>query len=111
MSQVYEKSIHGGLESGNAFLFHGYNIHYKKIIPPPNINVIMVAPSGAGKIVRQEFESGSGVPNLLAVYQDYTHDAFQLALSYSSLEVQERLLLNLHLKKRQKLTYSVSSPF
>lgn len=85
MSQVYNESIRRGLRPGNTILFsHGYNIHYKKIIPPSDINVIMVAPSGAGKMVRQEFEKGSGVPNLIAVYQDKTSDAFELALSYSS---------------------------
>ena len=62
---------------------HGYCVHFKKIDIPNFVNVIMVAPSGAGKIVRQKYLNNSGVPNLLAVHQDYTKTAFQIALSYS----------------------------
>tara|TARA_B110000467_G_scaffold44810_1_gene41067 strand:- start:946 stop:1959 length:1014 start_codon:yes stop_codon:yes gene_type:complete len=84
MSTVYYQSIAPNLSAGNILQFsHGYNIHYKKIIPPKDIDVIMVAPSGAGKMVRQEFETGSGVPNLIAIHQDYSETAFDMALSYS----------------------------
>lgn len=62
---------------------HGYCVHFKKINVPNFVNIIMVAPSGAGKMVRQKYLNNSGVPNLLAVHQDYTKTAFQIALSYS----------------------------
>ena len=62
---------------------HGYCVHFKKINVPNFVNIIMVAPSGAGKMVRQKYLNNSGVPNLLAMHQDYTKTAFQIALSYS----------------------------
>ena len=84
MSKVYDKSIFPNLAAGKILQFsHGYNIHYGKIVPPKDVDVIMVAPSGAGKMVRQEFEKGSGVPNLIAIHQDYSGAAFDMALSYS----------------------------
>ena len=84
MSVVYKESISPNLSAGKTIQFsHGYNIHYEKIIPPDDIDVIMVAPSGAGKMVREEFEKGSGVPNLIAIHQDYSGSAFDVALSYS----------------------------
>ena len=84
MSVVYGESISPNLCSGKTIQFsHGYNIHYEKIIPPDDVDVIMVAPSGAGKMVREEFEKGSGVPNLIAIHQDYSGSAFEVALSYS----------------------------
>ena len=84
MATVYNQSIASNLSAGNILQFsHGYNIHYGKIIPPKDVDVMMVAPSGAGKMVRQEFEKGSGVPNLIAIHQDYSGAAFDLALSYS----------------------------
>ena len=84
MSVVYEESISPNLSVGKTLQFsHGYNIHYEKIIPPEDIDVIMVAPSGAGKMVREEFENGSGVPNLIAIHQNFSGSAFEVALSYS----------------------------
>mgnify|MGYP001183084680 CR=1 FL=1 len=84
MATVYNRSIAPNLSAGNILQFsHGYNIHYGKIIPPKDVDVMMVAPSGAGKMVRQEFEKGNGVPNLIAIHQDYSGVAFDLALSYS----------------------------
>ena len=84
MATVYNESIAPNLSAGNILQFsHGYNIHYGKIIPPKDVDVMMVAPSGAGKMVRQEFERGNGVPNLIAIYQDYSGVVFDLALSYS----------------------------
>ncbi|OUW11114.1 MAG: ketol-acid reductoisomerase [Candidatus Pelagibacter sp. TMED166] len=81
---VYEKSIKNYLSEGKTILFsHGYCVHFNKIVLPKNINIIMVAPSGAGKMVRQEFINGRGIPNLIAVHQDFTNDAFNIALSYS----------------------------
>ena len=84
MSMVYDKFISPNLSAGKILQFsHGYNIHYGKIVPPKDVDVIMVAPSGAGKMVRQEYEKGSGVPNLIAIHQDYSGAAFDMALSYS----------------------------
>ncbi|MBC8310879.1 MAG: ketol-acid reductoisomerase [Candidatus Marinimicrobia bacterium] len=84
MATVYNESIKSNLSTGKILQFsHGYNIHYGKIVPPQDIDVMMVAPSGAGKMVRQEFEKGSGVPNLIAIHQDYSGNTFNLALSYS----------------------------
>ena len=84
MAAVYYKSIAPNLSAGNILQFsHGYNIHYGKIVPPKDVDVMMIAPSGAGKMVRQEFEKGNGVPNLIAIHQDNSTDTFELALSYS----------------------------
>jgi ketol-acid reductoisomerase len=81
---VYLESIKPGLEEGNALFFaHGFNIHYYQIIPPKDIDVIMVAPKGPGHMVRRVYEEGSGVPSLVAVYQDYTGTARDIGLAYA----------------------------
>jgi ketol-acid reductoisomerase len=80
----YANKVLENLETGNTLMFsHGFNIHYKQIIPPEYVDVIMVAPKGPGAIVRREFAQGRGVPNLIAVYQDYTGHAKDTALAYS----------------------------
>mgnify|MGYP001199056006 CR=1 FL=1 len=80
---LYEK-IKKKIRPGQTLLFsHGYNIFYNKIRPPEFVNIIMVAPSGAGIVVREAFKKNSGVPNLIAIQQDYTKDALRIALSYS----------------------------
>ncbi|MFZ2330074.1 MAG: ketol-acid reductoisomerase [Atribacterota bacterium] len=72
------------LKEGDTLMFsHGFNIHYKQIVPPEYVDVIMVAPKGPGAIVRREFVQGRGVPNLIAVYQDYTGHAKDTALAFS----------------------------
>jgi ketol-acid reductoisomerase len=72
------------LKEGNTLMFsHGFNIHFKQIIPPQYVDVIMVAPKGPGAIVRKMYTQGRGVPNLIAVYQDYTGHAKDTALAYS----------------------------
>ncbi len=82
---VYEKEIRPGLEDGNYLAFaHGFNIHFKRIVPPPGVNVFMVAPKGPGHLVRSEFERGRGVPSLLAVHQDPSGDSRQVGLAYAS---------------------------
>jgi len=84
MAEVFNSQIKPALKKGSAILFaHGYNIHYGYIKPPPFIDIIMVAPSGAGKLVRDCFLKGSGVPNLIAVHQDISQSAMELALAYS----------------------------
>ena len=81
---VFSTSIAQHLHKGKTILFsHGYSVFFNKINLPKEINVIMVAPSGAGKMVRKKFIDGSGIPNLIAVHQNYTKDAFDIALSYS----------------------------
>ncbi|MDI3529458.1 MAG: ketol-acid reductoisomerase, partial [Thermoanaerobacter sp.] len=60
-----------------------FNIHFKQIVPPENVDVFMVAPKGPGHLVRRVYQEGKGVPNLVAVYQDYTGKAFDIALAYA----------------------------
>lgn len=80
--EVYEKYIKDSLSEGKALCFsHGFSIHYKQVIPPPYVDVIMVAPKGPGPIVRENYLRGSGVPALIAVEQDYTGKAKQRALA------------------------------
>jgi ketol-acid reductoisomerase len=82
--EVYEESIAGGLEEGNALFFaHGFNIHYFQIIPPDDVDVIMVAPKGPGHMVRRVYTEGSGVPALVAVHQDYSGRALDIGLAYA----------------------------
>lgn len=81
-ADVYEKSIKPGLKEGNTLSFsHGYNIHYQYIKPPANVNVTMIAPKGPGSTVRGQYVDGFGVPGLVAVQQDYTGNAQQVALA------------------------------
>ena len=82
--KVFKNDILDNLDSGDTLLFsHGYNIHYKLIIPPTNVNVVMVAPSAGGNIVRSEYQKNYGVPALIAVYQDKSGDALDIAKSYA----------------------------
>jgi len=81
--KVYEL-IKEHLTEGKALIFsHGFNIHYSQIIPPANLDVFMIAPKSPGTLVRSEYEAGRGVPCLIAVYQDYTKKAKDLALAYA----------------------------
>ena len=82
---VYKNEIAPNLKEGAALAFaHGFNIHYNQIVPPKNVDVIMVAPKGPGHTVRSEFLKGGGVPSLIALYQDYTGKAKDIALSYAA---------------------------
>ena len=82
---VYRDSIAPNLKEGAALAFaHGFNIHYNQIVPPKNVDVIMVAPKGPGHTVRSEYLKGGGVPSLIAVYQDNTGRARDIALSYAA---------------------------
>ena len=84
-SEVYEKQINPNMKKGQYLMFsHGFNIHFKKIVAPEDVNVIMVAPKGPGHTVRSEYEAGKGVPSLIAVYQDVSGDSKEVALSYAS---------------------------
>lgn len=81
---VYENEIAPNLEPGNALVFaHGFNIHYKQIVPPADVDVFLVAPKGPGHLVRRTYTEGAGVPALFAIYQDYTGKAKDLALAYA----------------------------
>jgi len=80
--EVYEKHVKDRLSEGKALCFsHGFSIHYKQVIPPPFVDVIMVAPKGPGPIVREAYLNGSGVPALIAVQQDYSGKAKEKALA------------------------------
>lgn len=84
-ADVYEKQIKPNMHSGQYLMFsHGFNIHYKKIVAPSDINVIMVAPKGPGHTVRSQYVEGKGVPSLIAVYQDPSGDSKDVSLSYAS---------------------------
>ena len=84
-AKLYQQDIQPYLTSGMTLAFaHGFNIHYGQIVPPADVNVIMVAPKGPGHTVRSQYLEGKGVPDLIAVYQDATGDAKQLALAYAS---------------------------
>lgn len=81
---VYKGEIEKGLKPGNALVFsHGFNIHFGQIVPPEDIDVYMVAPKGPGHLVRRIYESGGGVPSLIAVHQDPTGKAKDLALAHA----------------------------
>ena len=82
--RVYESEIKDLLVAGNALVFsHGFNIHFGQIVPPANIDVYMVAPKGPGHLVRREYEIGAGVPALIAVFQDVSGNAKDLALAHA----------------------------
>ena len=84
-AEVYEKQIKPNMRAGQYLMFsHGFNIHYKKIVAPKDINVIMVAPKGPGHTVRSQYIEGKGVPSLIAIYQDPTGDSKEVSLSYAS---------------------------
>ena len=84
-AKVYKEEIAPNLVAGQTLGFcHGFNIHFKYITPPKDINVVMVAPKGPGHLVRSEFEKGGGVPNLVAIQQDATGDAKKIALAWAN---------------------------
>ena len=82
---MYKKDIEPNLEEGNMLMFaHGFAIHFGQIVPPANVDVTMIAPKGPGHTVRSEYQEGKGVPCLVAVQQDYTGMAQQMALAYAA---------------------------
>src|SRR3989338_2592507 len=83
-AKVYKEHIKPNLKKGKALCFsHGFNIHFKQIKPPKNVDVFMVAPKGPGALVRKMYEEGKGVPSLVAIFQDATGNALKLALAYA----------------------------
>ena len=80
----YQEGIEENLREGKVLMFsHGFNIHFNQIVPPQNVDVIMIAPKGPGRLVREMYLQGKGVPNLIAVYQDYSGKAKEIGLAYS----------------------------
>ncbi len=83
-AKLYKNEIEPNLEPGNMLMFaHGFNIHFGCIVPPANVDVTMVAPKGPGHTVRSEYQAGKGVPCLVAVHQNATGQAQDLALAYA----------------------------
>jgi ketol-acid reductoisomerase len=81
---VYETDIRPNMKKGAALAFaHGFNIHFNQIVPPADADVFMVAPKGPGHLVRRQYQIGAGVPCLLAVHQDASGKAKQIALAYA----------------------------
>ncbi|GAB4432625.1 MAG: ketol-acid reductoisomerase [Cyanobacteria bacterium J069] len=84
MKTVYHNEIAGQLTAGKVLAFaHGFNIHFAQIVPPADVDVVMVAPKGPGHLVRRTYEQGEGVPALFAVYQDATGRARDRAMAYA----------------------------
>ncbi len=84
-ADLYKKDIEPNLEEGNMLMFaHGFSIHFGQIVPPPYVDVTMIAPKGPGHTVRSQYQEGKGVPMLIAVQQDYTGQAHAKALAYAA---------------------------
>jgi len=81
---MYEQDIEPNLKEGMALAWgHGFNIHFGQIVPPPTVDVFMIAPKGPGHLVRRTYEQGAGVPCLIAIHQDVTDNAREVALAYA----------------------------
>ncbi|SKB35476.1 ketol-acid reductoisomerase [Malaciobacter marinus] len=84
-ADIYKNEIEANLKDGATVAFgHGFNIHYGRIAPAKNINVMMVAPKAPGHTVRSEFQKGGGIPDLIAIHQDPSQNTKDIALSYAS---------------------------
>lgn len=84
-AKMYSEDIAPYLREGMTLAFaHGFNVHYGQIVPPENVNVVMIAPKGPGHTVRSQYLEGKGVPNLIAVYRDATGNAKDIALAYAA---------------------------
>ncbi|MGI6745734.1 MAG: Ketol-acid reductoisomerase [Firmicutes bacterium ADurb.Bin300] len=84
MAKIYNDGIAPNLSSGMTLCFaHGFNIHFKQILPPKDVNVIMIAPKGPGHTVRSQYQEGKGVPCLIAVHQDASGSSHDIALAYA----------------------------
>lgn len=83
-ADLYKKDIEPNLEEGNMLMFaHGFNVHFGCIVPPKNVDVAMIAPKGPGHTVRSEYQAGKGVPCLVAIEQDASGKALDIALAYA----------------------------
>ena len=84
-AELYKSEIEPNIKNSATLAFaHGFNIHFKQIIPRDDLDVIMVAPKGPGHLVRATYASGGGVPSLIAIFQDASGSAKELSLSYAS---------------------------
>ncbi|WRS27050.1 ketol-acid reductoisomerase [Oscillospiraceae bacterium MB08-C2-2] len=84
MPDIYKESVLPGLEEGNILAFaHGFSIHFNQIVPPSNVDVVMIAPKGPGHTVRSQYQEGKGVPSLIAIQQDASGRARDFALAYA----------------------------
>jgi ketol-acid reductoisomerase len=84
MGDLYYDLVAPGLEAGNVLLFaHGFAIHFGQVVPPADVDVVMVAPKGPGHLVRRTYTEGAGTPGLVAVFQDASGNAEGLALAYA----------------------------
>lgn len=84
MAKIYSEDVAPNLREGMTLCFaHGFNIHFNQIVPPSNVDVVMIAPKGPGHTVRSQFIEGRGVPCLVAVYQDFSGQAKETALAYA----------------------------
>jgi ketol-acid reductoisomerase len=84
-ADVYYSDIAPNLNDGDCLMFaHGFNIHFLQITPPENVDVVMVAPKGPGHTVRTQYQEGKGVPSLIAIHQDYSGKAKDLAMAYAA---------------------------
>ena len=82
---MYKKDIEPNLKEGDMLMFaHGFNIHFNQIVPPKFVDVTMIAPKAPGHTVRSEYQAGKGTPMLVAVEQDYTGKALDMALAYGA---------------------------
>ena len=82
--RIFAEEIAPGLGEGDALLFaHGFSIHFGQVVPPPGVDVMMVAPKGPGHLVRRTYAEGAGTPGLMAVQQDASGGAKGLALAYA----------------------------
>ncbi len=85
IGEVYKNEVHGNMKQGAALAFaHGFNVHYGQVVPRADLDVIMIAPKAPGHTVRSTYSQGGGVPHLIAVYQDKSGAARDLALSYAT---------------------------
>ncbi|MGB8338466.1 MAG: ketol-acid reductoisomerase [Burkholderiales bacterium] len=85
IAQVYRDEVEPNIKKGGVLAFaHGFNIHYGQVVPRSDLDVIMIAPKGPGHLVRSTYTQGGGVPSLIAVYQDKSGKAKDLALSYAA---------------------------
>ena len=85
IAEVYKNEVHANIKQGAALAFaHGFNVHYGQVIPRADLDVIMIAPKAPGHTVRSTYTQGGGVPHLIAVYQDKSGSARDLALSYAT---------------------------
>lgn len=83
-AKLYKSDVEKNMKAGKTLVFsHGFNIHFDQIVPPSDVDVIMIAPKGPGHLVRSEYEKGGGVPALIAIYNDASGKAKDIALAYA----------------------------